>query len=476
MMNGMQRLWGREGGYREVLYLAVPLILSTGSHSIQHFVDRMFLTWYSPSAIAASTPAGMLNFTLMSLFIGTAGYVNTFVAQYSGARRFSRIGPAVWQGIYFSLIGGVCIACMYPLAPHFFRIADHEAGVQILEVHYFRILCLGATPAIMASALAGFFSGRRKTWTVMWVNVVATLVNITLNYCLIFGHCGLPELGIRGAALATVLSALVSCLIYFVLFTRPENRARFSTMHSIRPEKELFGRLLRYGFPNGVHFMMDMLSFTLFIMFVGRFGMTALAATNIAFNINTLAFMPMLGFSITTSVLVGQRLGENKPQLAERSTWSAFHMTFLYMFLISAAYVLVPGIFIQPFAAHAEPAEFAVLMHTLVVLLRFVAVYSLFDTLSIVFSGALKGAGDTRFVLFASLIQAWIVMVIPAYLSAYVFSWGLYVTWGFVTCYIVSLGVTFFLRFLRGKWKTMRVIEEAGVTVSAEIPEVPAIE
>jgi len=85
--------WRAEGGYGELLRLAIPLILSTGSWSLQHFVDRMFLAWYSPESIAASTPAGILNYTLMSPFIGTAGFVSTFVAQYHWADRPERIGP-----------------------------------------------------------------------------------------------------------------------------------------------------------------------------------------------------------------------------------------------------------------------------------------------------------------------------------------------------------------------------------------------
>ena len=89
----LKNRWNSVGGYREVLVVAIPLILSTATWSIQHFVDRMFLTWYSPETIAAAMPAGMLSFTVISIFMGTAGYVSTFVAQYHGARRFHRIGP-----------------------------------------------------------------------------------------------------------------------------------------------------------------------------------------------------------------------------------------------------------------------------------------------------------------------------------------------------------------------------------------------
>ena len=124
MMNRLKNRWPGAGGYREVLKLAFPLILSTGSMTIQHFVDRIFLTWYSPEAIAAAMPAAMISFTFMSLFIGTATYVNTFVAQYFGAKRNDRIGPAVWQGIYFSLIGALCILPLYFLAPVCLHLQD----------------------------------------------------------------------------------------------------------------------------------------------------------------------------------------------------------------------------------------------------------------------------------------------------------------------------------------------------------------
>lgn len=153
----LARRWACEGGYRSVLSIAVPLILSTGAWSILHFVDRMFLTWYSPEAIAAAMPAGMLNFTIMSLFLGTAGYVTTFVAQYHGSGQHQRIGPVLWQGIYIAVAGGILHLLLIPLAGPIFRFVGHEPLVQEYEIIYFQVLCLGATPAIASSAISGFF-------------------------------------------------------------------------------------------------------------------------------------------------------------------------------------------------------------------------------------------------------------------------------------------------------------------------------
>jgi MATE family multidrug resistance protein len=339
-----------------VISLAIPLVLSSGAWAIQHFVDRMFLTWYSPEAVAAATPAGILNYALMSVFIGTAGYVSTFVAQYYGAQRYDRIGPSVWQGVYVAVVGGVAMLLFVPAARPLFAFAGHDPLVQQYEVEYFRILCLGAFPPIASSALSGFFLGIGRTVPVMVVNLVETAANLLLDYLLIFGKAGFPEMGIRGAAWATVAAGTLALLIYFVLIARAENARECCSLSGWRFEPELFRRLTQFGFPSGMQFFLDVAGFTAFVMLVGRLGTIELAATNIAFNINTIAFQPMIGFGIAVSVLVGQRLGENRPELAERSVWSAFHLTFAYMASVAALYVLVPDLFLAPFAAGAMRA------------------------------------------------------------------------------------------------------------------------
>ena len=456
----LKNRWNRVGGYREVLVVAIPLILSTATWSIQHFVDRMFLTWYSPETIAAAMPAGMLSFTVISIFMGTAGYVSTFVAQYHGARRFHRIGPVLWQGIYISLFGGLVMLSIIPLAEPAFRLIGHSPQIQQHEIIYFQILCLGGGAYIGSYALSGFFSGRGKTWPVMWVNVATTVVNLVLDYALIFGYWGFPELGIMGAAIATVVAGIFSLLLFFILLFSGENDNRYHTRRGWRLEKDLLGRLLRFGFPSGVQFFLEIGAFTGFVLVVGRLGTASLAATNIAFNINTLAFMPMIGGGIAISVLVGQYLGAQKPDIAQTAVYSGFHLTFIYMASIAATYVLLPDLFVAPFAHQADPEGFAEIYGYSVVLLRFVAIYCLFDTMNIIFCSAIKGAGDTRYVMIMTTFLSVFILIIPVYLTVEVLEAGLMVAWVFATAYVISLGVAFYLRFLGGKWRSMRVIEQ----------------
>jgi MATE family multidrug resistance protein len=391
--------------------------------------------------------------------MGTAQYVSTFVAQYYGSGRHDRIGPSVWQGVYVALIGAGVLAAMIPLARPIFSAVGHDPRVVDLETVYFRILCLGAFPLIAANAFAGFFSGRGRSWPVMWVNVTATAVNLVLDYAMIFGRWGFPEMGMAGAGWATVIGQAVALTLFVALMIARDNNRTYRSVSGWRLDKELFLRLLRFGLPAGVQFFFDIFSFTIFVLFVGRLGTISLAASNIALNINMLAFMPMIGCSMAISILVGQYLGRDRPETARRSVWSGFHLVFGYMAVLSALYVLVPRVLIAPFGAKSTAAEFAAIEAATVVLLRFAAAFGLADAFNLVFDGALKGAGDTRFVMFTFIVTSVALLVIPSYVVIVTLDLGLYAAWGVITVYVAALAVVFFWRFQGGRWMSMRVIE-----------------
>lgn len=463
--------WSGPAGYRDVLRIAIPLVFSTSSMTIQQFVDRMFLAWYSPEAMAAAMPAGLLQFALISFFLGTAGYANAFVAQYHGAGRDRRVGPSVWQAIHFSMIAGAALPFFSLLAEPIFRAAGHAAAVQVQEANYFRILMLWAFLPVFNSAASCFYTGLGRNWPVLWVNALATVVNVVLDYGMIFGKWGFRERGIEGAAIATNIANGVAALVYIAMLMAPANAERFNTRGGWRPDGALFKRLLRFGAPAGVQFIVDMMAFTIFLFLVGRIGVAELTATNVSFQINTLAFMPMIGFGIATSTQVGQWLGANRPDLAARATWSAFHITITYMTLIAISYVTLPNVYIDPFAAragagHANAAEFAEIRRLAVAILHYVAAYCVLDTMNIIMSSALKGAGDTRFVMSVSVSLGWVIMVLPTWLFTARPGGSITLAWLFLAIYVNLTGIIFMTRFLMGKWRAMRVIEHAPPDLS----------
>ena len=462
MLARVRHRWSSVGGYRDFLALALPLILSTASWSIQHFVDRVFLAWHSTQSMAAALPAGITNFVFVSFFLGLAGYVNVFVAQYVGARRPGRVGASIWQGTYLSWGAGIAALGLLPLARPLFDLIGHDLAIRAEEVAYFRILCFGTGPIVLATVLSCFYSGQGKTWVVLIVNASATGVNIGLDYALIFGHWGFPEMGIRGAAWATNLSAAFSALLFGLLILRRRNRVEFGTLSQWRFDGELFRRMLKFGVPSGVNFMLDIMAFSFFILIVGRLGTVELAASNMAFNVNSLAFMPLIGCGIAVSTLVGQHLGENLPDKAEYCTWSGMHLALGYMGTMALLYLCVPAWFLMPYGLRAQGEDFVAAQYLAEGLLRFVAVYCVFDGMYIVFTSALKGAGDTRYVMLGSIGLSWLVMLIPAVVGVALFDAGVWTLWTLVCAYIVAAGIFFYFRFRSGAWKSMRVIEDVA--------------
>ena len=390
--------------------------------------------------------------------MNTTGYVSTFVAQYHGSGQDDRVGRIVWQTLPIALVAGVANLLLVPLSPALFRWVGHEAAVQAEEVRYFRVLCLGAFPAALGAALTGMLSGLGRTPPVLWVTLLGTILNILFDWLFIFGHLGLPRMGIAGAGWATVLASVLQTIACAALVLRRPYRVRHR-MLDWRPDARLLRALVRFGLPNGVQLFVDMAGFTVFLLLIGRLGRDVLAATSLAFNINTLAFMPMIGLGITVSVIVGQALGRNDPAAARAGVRSALELSLVYMVVVAALFVLVPGLFLAPFRAQADPRSFHSIAALASVLLRFVAAYTLFDALNIVFSSALKGAGDTRFVMAMIAVLSVTVLIVPSVLAVGWLHASVYACWTIASVYVAALGVAFYLRYRAGGWAAMRVIE-----------------
>jgi len=457
----MIKRWKNPNGYKDVLAISLPLVASMGSITLMQFTDRVFLGKYSVEAISASLPAGIISFTAISFFMGVANYTNAFVSQYTGAGAKRRVGASLWQGIYFSLISAVILALLYFLSDPIFDFIGHPVQVRELEKVYFEILILGSGLMILGPTLSTFYTGRGKTWTTMLVHMTGAAVNIPLDYCLINGIGPFPEMGIVGAGIATVTAYGTIVFMFGILIFSRKNRDIFGTWSQRAFNKELFLRLMHYGMPSGFQFFLEISGFTFFIQMVGRLGALELATSNIVLSIESLSFLPMMGFHIGTATLVGQAIGRKRPEDGVYATTSSLHITLLYMSFISVLFVVTPEPLLNLFKANYYTAvQYDEIRNLGVILLRFVLIFCLFDALNLIFSGAIKGAGDTRFIMWTIGALSLCVMIIPTYLAVEVFGRGVYTVWTLAAFYACSLGTAFMLRYKNGKWKSMKVIEE----------------
>ncbi len=448
------------GGWRELMQLAWPLIINSGTFAVLNFCDRLFLSWYGEAEFRAALPAGILFFTLICGFMAMAGFSNTFVAQFWGAGDKEGCARATAQGILFSLISFPLIMMLRPVGLWMLRLGGHGAEVLALEEEYFRILMWCGGGLVLSSALSSFFSGRGKTFVIMGCNIFANGLNILLNYLFVFGKWGFPEMGIAGAGWATVIGSWTSPLIFALLyFSKPVN-AGFGTIKNLRYNPWLFKRMIRFGLPSGIHLFLDVAAFTVFVMLVGRMGAVAHIASNIALSVNLIAFMPMIGMGMAASILAGQYLGRNQPEHAERMGWLALKIGIGYILAIGATFLFFPEFYINVFeGASVGTVPFPELFRAVRILLVLLAVWGAADATAIILSGALKGAGDTHFVMYFQSAAAWAFLVPGQLLLVLVFKCDLYMSWTWTLLYIVILCAGFSLRFRSGRWKSIDLLD-----------------
>ncbi len=442
---------------RSIAKLSVPLILTMSSFMLMNFVDALLLARYSSSAIAAVVPAGMAFHLVTTVFYGTAGYSSVLVSQYVGAGRHDRVAAVVWQGIYVAVVSGGVVALLSLVGEPLFTWVGHESSIRRGETEYFTVLCWGAPFALIAHAAAGFFSGRRVTLPILFVQLVAFSVNGLGDWVLIFGRWGAPEMGIAGAAWATVAGQAVSALLFVALFLARGNRDMYGSWRHRGLDSMLVWRLIVYGFPNGSRYVVEVLAWTAFLFFVGRLGETPLAATNIAWRINGLAFFPVIGLSQAVGILVGNAQGDRRPDLSAVVTWRGLVLSQAWMMTAALVFVLAPRWLYGMFEGDALAGSYAEIAQLGVVLLRFVALYTLLDGFNIVVLSTLQSAGDTKWTFVVSLVLH--VFFLGALVAVDRYRPGVVLEWVVAASFVMFQALVWFARFLSGRWRNIQMVE-----------------
>ncbi|MCC6137717.1 MAG: MATE family efflux transporter [Bdellovibrionaceae bacterium] len=449
----------RKEKWKAILLLAWPLIIANSFWNLQLTIDRMYLGNYSTEALGAAMAVMGIFWTPMALLQQTASYLMTFVAQYFGAKQYKMIGPAVWQAIYVSIFGGLLFLLLIPLSETIFEFIGHTQKMRLLEVEYFDAICYSALPTALVAAASSFFTGLSKTRTVMAINAVGLVVNIIFDYLFIFGKFGIPAMGAAGAGYATALANLAAAIYGFYLVFQSKHEQEYSILSGWRINMDLMKRYIQYGIPSGLQWALEGLAFSVFLIFIGRManGDAALSSSSIVVTVMMLAVLPPMGIAQAVSVLVGQYLGEKKSELAEEAAWSGLQVALMYIAVIGSSFLLIPHFYLSWFYNAENPALWEQVALIVPYLLMYVALFTSFDSMNLIFSFTLKGAGDTKFVSLVALLLPWPLMVLPTYFMK---DWdgAVYWAWGAASVFIITQALVFWYRFAGGKWKTMSVI------------------
>jgi multidrug resistance protein, MATE family len=440
----------------EVIRVALPLMISTATFSLVLFVDRTLLLRYDGASMSASMAAGNLYWSVVCLPMGIASMTGAIISQMVGANQQKMIGRFLWQSVWFSLMTLPMFASLAYFAPDLFQLAEQPDSLRPLETIYMRTLLLGAVGTVLESALSGFYSGTERTSVIMWISIAASLLNFVLDLGLIFGFGPIPEMGIAGAGLASSISFWFKALCFGVLLLRPKLQKEYGITSGFGFDMPLFRKLVFFGFPTGLMYLTEAGGFTIIVLRIGRLGDVPLRATTMAINFNMVAFIPLVGVSIATSVLVGRHLIQSGSKRATRSVVAALAIGWAYSLLWAIGYVLAPDEMLWLYEMEKSTLKSTEAIALASGLLKFVAFYVLFDATQLIIAGALRGAGDTWFVLGAGFTVS--VLTLAIGLMGELYDGGLTWWWWMVTLWVWLLAASMTARFLQGSWKRMRMV------------------
>lgn len=450
----------------DVLRVALPLLVSTGMFSLVLFTDRTLLYWYNHSAMSASMSAGNVFWSMICLPMGIASMTGAMIAQHVGARQNAEVGKLLWQSVWLSVIFIPLVAIAAYFAPAIFKWTGQPSELIGMETTFIRILMIGACGVILDSGLSGFFSGTERTAVIMWTSVASALVNLVLDVWLIFGGLGVPALGITGAATASVIAFWLKPAVYLWLLSSPKWEQDYRLRQGFCFDYRTLTRLVYFGFPAGLHSVAEAGSFSWILLQIGKLGDHPLQATTMAINFNLVAFIPLMGLQVGTSVVVGRRLTEYGPDRAAEAVKASLIVGMLYCAMWAVLYILIPDVLFSIYGGASVDAAGLETIATAKQLLWIVTAYLFLDAAQVILSGALRGAGDTWFVLVTVVSASLSVIFIGSVLYDPIISQRLVnplTYWWLVMCvWVWSLGLALTMRYRLGYWRSMRMIDRVA--------------
>lgn len=437
------------GSLRELWHISFPLMICLMSVSLMLFLDRLFLTRYSLDALNASGNSGVVVQLLQFWCIATVGIAEVFVGRYNGAQKLAKLGAPVWQMIWLAFFS---IFWFIPLGlfagPYLF----HHASYAQLEIDYFRWLMWFAPAAALSGALSAFYIGRGRVYFVTAVMALANGINIGLDLLLIFGFSPwIPELGIKGAAIATGVAQSFQALVFFIAFLKPRNQKLYGTDRWYF-NKRLFTKCLQIGIPNAIAHSLELLAWVLIFHLMTQLGSDYITVVTISQSIFFLFTFMTEGVSKGATAIASNLIGSNQHDLI----WKLLHSGLkLYLITFAGLGVVLVGFpepLISLFLGETEPLSLAT-QQTLCSACLWVWLFFLFDGINWFFIGLLTAAGDTRFIMKVGGAGPWLVALLPIYF--FVFKWGApaNVTWMLIAFYGMASCALYFWRFRSERWK-----------------------
>ncbi|MCL7454100.1 MAG: MATE family efflux transporter [Anaerolineae bacterium] len=436
---------------RDVLRLALPAMGEQLLSMMVGIVDTFLVGHLGASPLAAVGLANQWIFMAMTLFGAIATGSTALIARFIGARDPQRADQVLRQSMLLAAgIGVVATFLGLLFAPSAVVLLGAEGDVVKLSTDYLRIVSSIFFFSTLMFVGNASMRGAGDTRTPLYIMLVVNVINVSVAWTAINGPFGLPRMGVVGSALGAATGRLVGGLLALSVLLRGQAGIRLR-LDSLRPDWDMIRRILHVGLPTGMEQVLMRTGQMVFARILAEMGMVTYAAQQVAINALSISFMPGFGFALAATTLVGQGLGAEDPEGAERRGYVAYRMGAGLMTVIGLAIVMFPAQVMGFFTNEPEVIALGTMP------LRVVGLVQPMLAASMIFTGALRGAGDTRFPMLVTGGSIWFVRLPAAYLLTLTLGWGLVGAWSAMALDFSLRGIINFFRFRSGRWKTIKV-------------------
>ncbi len=437
---------------KRILGLALPIIGAMVSQNLLNLVDTAMVghvDLYPNQSLAAVVFSGMVLFMATAFITGLSAGVQAIAARRKGEGRDTETAIALNGGLVWSCVLGVPIAILfYVLAPTIFSALLSDPIAVELGTSYFQI-SMFAVPAVgMNFSFRGYWNGVDLSKLYLRTLLAMHLVNVVLNYVLIFGHLGVEPLGADGAALGTTIATYFGLGFYIVLGLKHATRGGFLRAF---PSRETLNGIMRVSLPTCVQQIMFAAGMTMFLKIVELVGTKAAAAASPLVRLTLVGILPGIAFGLAATTLVGQALGRNEPDDAEQWGRDVARLATVVIGLIGLPALIVPEAILSIFLTDPETLALAVWP------LRLIGATLFLDAVGLVYQNALIGAGDTRTAMAVVVGMQWLVALPAAYIAGPMMGNGITAIWGaFLAVRVLQSALLAWL-WRRGQWRQIRL-------------------
>ena len=440
--------------YKDLLKLGMPLVIGQLGMIVIGFADTLMIGHHSTSELAAASFVnGMINLAII-FGTGFAYGLTPLVGSLFGQGKKEDAGRLLKNSLATNLLVAVVLCIILGIL--YLNLGNLGQPVELLPYMrpYFLIL-LSAMPFVLIfNGFRQFTDGITDTKVSMFMLLGGNVVHVFSNYLLIYGKCGLPELGLTGAGVSTLLVRILLVAAYVLLLSKSKRyaiyRKGFFKGHINRKD---FLHLTKVGLPVACQMGMETASFGLSVIMVGWLGSLALAAHQVMLAISQLCFMMLYGMGSATAVRISYFYGQGDMEKVKRTANTGFHIVLLMVICTILPILLLRNVLGGWFT---DNVEVSAIVAQLVLML---ALYQFGDGLQITFANALRGITDVKLIMLFSFIAYFVISLPSGYLFGFVFGWGIVGIWAAFPFGLTSAGIMFYLRF---RYKTDRLMKESG--------------